>query len=171
MSCTYLYRHFDVSGEILYVGITDDIERRTESHTRESCWFFMVERVEYEQYNNRKYALKEESRLIKEIRPPMNVTGNPDGRQASARRRELSKSKEYRYYQKTIAWRKKPTLYEKNKLPKKPAFFASLSKAFHKRWGVTIGVTPEHANVTPRWSVMITALIFQLIFIWLLLYE
>lgn len=70
---TDLYRHFDASGRLLYVGISFGAVARLQSHKRDgSEWFNMIARVEVEKFHTRSAAKKAERKAIREERPIYN---------------------------------------------------------------------------------------------------
>jgi hypothetical protein len=69
---TSLYRHFDASGRLLYVGVSTNSIRRLKQHQR-SHWFLDIARVEIEHFTNRKKAETEEARAIATEKPLHNV--------------------------------------------------------------------------------------------------
>lgn len=77
MSATYKYKHKDVSGKILYVGITNDLAHRMSEHKRYSRWFDAIDSVEYEEFDDRAEAEAAEKEEIKRLMPPMNVVHMP----------------------------------------------------------------------------------------------
>ena len=69
----------------LYVGITNDIERRFLEHSGQSrepkkWWWDEADHahVTITWYSTRRQALAVEARLIRQLRPPGNKLGNPD---------------------------------------------------------------------------------------------
>jgi|SRR5882724_10156737 len=58
-----LYRHFDESGILLYVGISLNSIYRLSQH-KASPWFTLIRRIEIENFPNREDALAEEARAI-----------------------------------------------------------------------------------------------------------
>ena len=72
MTCT-LYRHFDASGALLYVGIAKDALRRTAQHMAKSHWAHQMARVTFEHFDNRKSAEAAERRAILEENPMHNI--------------------------------------------------------------------------------------------------
>lgn len=67
-----LYRPFDSSRNLLYVGITWDMEIRVRAHVKASPWWGDVADIEYQQFNNRADALAAEWRAIAEENPVHN---------------------------------------------------------------------------------------------------
>lgn len=70
-----VYSVFSWSGSLLYVGITGDLCRGFAAHRWESDWWENASRVEWEEFPDRRSALREEGRLIMDLRPPFNVAG------------------------------------------------------------------------------------------------
>lgn len=70
-----LYRWFNDSGELLYVGITNDVGRRTDEHA-EKEWWSQVASSQVEWFPSRKAALDAEKRAIIAERPLFNVQHN-----------------------------------------------------------------------------------------------
>jgi hypothetical protein len=56
MSKTALYRHFDASGQLLYVGISVSPFNRARQHNRASDWFASVVRIDIEWLDTRQAA-------------------------------------------------------------------------------------------------------------------
>lgn len=71
-----LYRHFDEDGVLLYVGVTNNLDSRTRSHTRHSQWSIFAARSEAEFFDTRAEALAAERRAIKEEQPLFNGVGS-----------------------------------------------------------------------------------------------
>ena len=68
-----LYRHYDVEGLLLYVGITNNIAKRTRDHACKSSWYCNIAYIELEYYRFRKSVLKAELRAIRHERPLYNT--------------------------------------------------------------------------------------------------
>lgn len=79
-----LYRHFDASGHLLYVGITRDTMRRLCQHEDRSRWMHRVARIEVEWFDDRSSALGAESRAIVDEHPMFNLR-RPQGRDEELR--------------------------------------------------------------------------------------
>lgn len=77
MSCS-LYRHFDVEGALLYVGISVSWPARTKAHAGGSRWFDLVAKVEIERFETREAALDAERKAIKAEKPRFNIIHNRD---------------------------------------------------------------------------------------------
>ena len=69
---TALYRLFDEDGALLYVGVTQRLQRRLGSHRREKPWWGLVDHWETEWFDRRQDALKAETHAIKTERPMFN---------------------------------------------------------------------------------------------------
>lgn len=73
MFSTYIAR--DIEGRVLYVGQTADVSRRMKDHKSSSAWWPQVESFEVTPVASREEAIREEARLLSELRPPHNVVG------------------------------------------------------------------------------------------------
>ncbi|MFD9603287.1 GntR family transcriptional regulator [Streptomyces sp. NPDC059970] len=73
---TALYRLYDADGNLLYVGITNDTQRRFASHRRTKSWWPDVERDETVWLNSLPLAEKAEKDAIAAERPRHNVSAN-----------------------------------------------------------------------------------------------
>lgn len=76
-----LYRHFDASGRLLYVGVAFNVVARTAEHQR-SAWFDLVVRIEVERHPDRESAVKAERTAIDTEGPiynrdPVTMRGKP----------------------------------------------------------------------------------------------
>jgi hypothetical protein len=69
-----LYRHFDKSGTLLYVGVSLTALIRLQGHKR-SAWFDDIVRVEIERFPTREAALNAEMGAIKSEGPKHNIVG------------------------------------------------------------------------------------------------
>lgn len=70
---TYLYRHFDKDGALLYVGISLSAVQRLGQHKDHSHWFQQIARVEIEEHPTRAAALLAESKAIRDENPKFNI--------------------------------------------------------------------------------------------------
>ena len=70
---TALYRHFDASGAVLYIGIATHPEKRAAQHRIESSWADKSHRVELEWFDSRREAMAAERAAIQAEKPPFNV--------------------------------------------------------------------------------------------------
>ncbi len=68
----YVYKHFDVSNSLLYVGITKDYGARMSMHRIASSWFPDVRKIEVLFCENKIAALALEDEIILAERPPFN---------------------------------------------------------------------------------------------------
>lgn len=77
---TALYRHYDVAGELLYVGIAKDPDLRHRSHQSLSPWleFAHHENRHVRWYASREEALEAERQAIQDEQPLFNKNYNPD---------------------------------------------------------------------------------------------
>lgn len=78
-----LYRHFDATGVLLYVGISERPGRRTGKHAESSDWVAFAARMEAEWLDSRELAVAREKEAIRSERPVFNrahAVGNPDER-------------------------------------------------------------------------------------------
>lgn len=72
MAKTALYRHFDASGQLLYVGISFSPFNRARQHNRASDWFASVVRIDIEWLDTRSAAEQAEYQAIKREHPLHN---------------------------------------------------------------------------------------------------
>lgn len=68
-----MYRLFDHSGVLLYVGITGQPKVRFAQHARDKAWWHEVDRWRVEWHSDRNAAEAEEVRLIQEEMPLRNI--------------------------------------------------------------------------------------------------
>lgn len=71
---TSLYRHFDASGVLLYVGIASDPRRRREQHQRSSKWSALADEMTVEWFPTREEAHDAEKVAIANELPIFNTT-------------------------------------------------------------------------------------------------
>jgi len=81
----YIYRFLDKNGKILYIGRTNDIERRilkehftAIGHLPEEC-YMAVEKVEYARIVNESEEVAYEAILINKLKPKYNIQFNDEG--------------------------------------------------------------------------------------------
>lgn len=67
-----LYRHFDASDALLYIGITESLEGRTSGHARGSEWVRFAFRAEAEWHDTRESAAAAEQYAIRHEMPVFN---------------------------------------------------------------------------------------------------
>lgn len=72
---TCLYRHFDRSGTLLYVGISVTLAQRVSAHKVNSKWFRSVATITVEWFDDVQSALEAEIKAIVEERPKHNIRG------------------------------------------------------------------------------------------------
>lgn len=72
MTCT-LYRQFDASGALLYVGIADDPRARMRRHAAQSAWASLIARVTLDHFEDREKAEAAERQAIFEEKPLHNI--------------------------------------------------------------------------------------------------
>lgn len=70
----HLYRHFDESGKLLYVGISLNAVSRLVGHKRASPWVWSIARMEVETFPTREQAEAAERAAIRNDRPLFNAT-------------------------------------------------------------------------------------------------
>lgn len=72
---TSVYLLRDSAGDMLYVGVTDDVERRFREHARNKDWWPLVHRRSVLVFPDRHSALAWEAALIEALLPQFNQTG------------------------------------------------------------------------------------------------
>jgi hypothetical protein len=82
----HLYRHFDESGKLLYVGISLNAISRLVGHKRGSPWVWSVARVEVQTFPTREDAEAAEREAIQTERPLFNATHGDKALRANALR-------------------------------------------------------------------------------------
>lgn len=75
---TSVYRYYDKTGVLLYVGITSRATARQREHNADKEWWAFVARQEVEHFPSRGAASDREKGLIRQFRPPFNTHHNPD---------------------------------------------------------------------------------------------
>jgi excinuclease UvrABC nuclease subunit len=70
---TALYRHFDASGCLLYVGISLSHVSRFAKHRDRSEWFKSIATVTVEWFDTRKLAMAAEKAAIEREHPKFNI--------------------------------------------------------------------------------------------------
>lgn len=71
----YLYRHFDATGVLLYVGISLSAINRLKEHKVGSHWFESIKQVSIETFPTRSEALLAEKKAISAENPKHNIQG------------------------------------------------------------------------------------------------
>lgn len=74
---SYVYRCFSEDGTLLYVGLTDNVNRRMYQHAHRAPWWKQVSEIQSTVYADRGSALKAEARAILDERPTYNRTEPP----------------------------------------------------------------------------------------------
>jgi predicted GIY-YIG superfamily endonuclease len=72
----YLYRHYDPNGDLLYVGVSNEVMERQRRHREHSHWAAMVCHITIEPFATREEALNAEQLAIATEYPKHNVTHN-----------------------------------------------------------------------------------------------
>ena len=78
---TTLYRAYDVTSKLLYVGISHSLMRRLCEHKSTGVWHGDCATIRLEHFENRSEALKAEAEAIKNENPLYNKQGNSVGKQ------------------------------------------------------------------------------------------
>jgi predicted GIY-YIG superfamily endonuclease len=76
---THLYRFYDDSGNLLYVGVTNSLESRFSQHQKDKPWYHQVSEIKTETYPTRDAALWAERDAIKLEKPIYNIIHNRNG--------------------------------------------------------------------------------------------
>lgn len=74
---TALYRLFDQSGRLLYVGISHKPDVRWGQHSEDKDWWPLVDRRDVEWHDTRAVAEQVETQVIADERPVFNFVGTP----------------------------------------------------------------------------------------------
>lgn len=82
-----VYRFFDASGDLLYIGSSGNFARRLAQHRAARPWWHEVATHTLEQHPTRRAAEAAERAAIFTERPRYNVADHPDHRPRLARRR------------------------------------------------------------------------------------
>jgi predicted GIY-YIG superfamily endonuclease/transcriptional regulator with XRE-family HTH domain len=76
-NASFVYYGYDASGDLLYIGVTDDLAQRIQGHRRGgSAWIKEAAKVTWERYPSRLIAEKVEERQIRALLPKYNETHN-----------------------------------------------------------------------------------------------
>lgn len=110
---TQLYRHFDASGRLLYVGISLSAISRLSQHSGDSHWFGDIANVTVERFETRRDALHAEADAIASEDPlynraPITLAERPD----HIRRRPIAARAENRLTAKRVAGLTEPGAYQ-----------------------------------------------------------
>lgn len=71
---TALYRHFDATGALLYIGISLNAVARLAQHRRDAHWFASIARIDVQWHPSRSEAEAAEREAIVAERPLHNIT-------------------------------------------------------------------------------------------------
>lgn len=74
----YLYRHYDVDGVLLYVGISNRKLARIEQHRIGAAWFARIAYIEFQDCRDRDHAERAETWAIQTECPLFNVRKTAD---------------------------------------------------------------------------------------------
>lgn len=85
MARTALYRHFDLGGRLLYVGISENLTKRGAEHSASSPWHEHVVTTTAEWLPDRDAAVRAEVQAILTEKPMYNGSWNADGAKAAVR--------------------------------------------------------------------------------------
>jgi len=73
----YIYRFYDNKDSLLYLGITNDTDRRIREHKQNADWFYQVVRTDIRRFDcSRKNLEIEEVSAIKREQPRFNILHN-----------------------------------------------------------------------------------------------
>lgn len=86
---TAVYRFYDRTGRLLYVGITHNLGSRFGSHERKSAWWADQCSLVVVWRDSRERAAAEERIAIRSEKPLHNISGTRVGRVAARRREQL----------------------------------------------------------------------------------
>jgi predicted GIY-YIG superfamily endonuclease len=70
---TYVYRIFDESGKLIYVGCSHDPEARIYTHRMKSWWAPQISRIKLNVFPNRQVAIEAEAKAIRAENPRWNI--------------------------------------------------------------------------------------------------
>lgn len=85
---TALYRHYDVHGALLYIGVSMTITGRTARHETYAPWFREIDHIKLDWYGSRSSALRAEEQAIKAEKPLHNIIFNKSRKDRRARSQE-----------------------------------------------------------------------------------
>jgi hypothetical protein len=69
---THLYRHYDIEGRLLYVGVAPPTNKRLQPHRQQAAWLHLTTIITVDDYPTRAWAEAAEARAILEERPIYN---------------------------------------------------------------------------------------------------
>ncbi len=70
---TYLYRMYDQHNHLLYVGVTNHIDRRMQQHAKDKAWWPQVWDIQFEAFQDRLTAEQAEIDAIQSEYPRFNI--------------------------------------------------------------------------------------------------
>lgn len=73
---THVYRIYDKAGELVYIGLTNNLCQRIANHWGGAPFKAQMHAVEWETFDTKKKALAVERRLIEDLGPRWNVAHN-----------------------------------------------------------------------------------------------
>lgn len=73
MTPTFVYRLFDDEGVLLYVGVSQDVQRRLRQHAAVQPWWPQVHHYSTIKYQTRREAQRAEGSAIRDEKPQHNV--------------------------------------------------------------------------------------------------
>jgi predicted GIY-YIG superfamily endonuclease len=74
---SYVYQGFDADGDLLYVGVTDDLAMRIGDHRRVRAeWIYLAVTITWEMFQLREDANRVEHHLIRTLQPRFNRADN-----------------------------------------------------------------------------------------------
>lgn len=68
-----VYRCYDATGRPIYVGATEHLEDRLNSHRTQSCWYGLLDNVAVEEHPTIEAAREAEAKAIREDQPTFNI--------------------------------------------------------------------------------------------------
>jgi predicted GIY-YIG superfamily endonuclease len=87
---TQLYRHFDETRQLLYVGISLSTFARLSQHKAHSDWFKKIKSVEIENFETREEAMAAEREAIKNESPMFNIAMKKTMAEIEKERKQLA---------------------------------------------------------------------------------
>jgi hypothetical protein len=99
---TQLYRHFDDSNKLMYVGISLNTFSRLSQHKDHSHWFRNINRVTIEHFKTREEAMAAERTAIRAENPMFNIAMKKTAREVEAEERNARQLEEEKIRQKNF---------------------------------------------------------------------
>jgi hypothetical protein len=75
---SFLYRHYNSDGDLLYVGVTNHVVTRTSRHFQKASWAAEIFKIVIEPFETREASLSAEVVAVKTEYPQHNRTWNGD---------------------------------------------------------------------------------------------